>query len=36
MQEESIWAYFNVPEDKTAQSASPAKNLADLESDIPF
>lgn len=36
LKEGAIWAYLNVPEDKPAQSASPAKNLADLESDIPF
>jgi hypothetical protein len=32
LKEGSLWAYLNVPEDKSDQP----KNLADIESDIPF
>ena len=32
LKEGSLWAYLNVPEDKTDQP----KPLADIESDIPF
>jgi hypothetical protein len=32
MKEGAIWGYLNVPEDKADQP----KNLADIESDIPF
>jgi hypothetical protein len=34
MKEGSIWAYLNIPEEKT--DAPKSNNLADLESDIPF
>ena len=34
LKEGSLWAYLNVPEEKTDQPKS--SNLADLESDIPF
>jgi len=37
MKEGALWFYLNVPEDKPQdQSAPAAKDLSDLESDIPF
>jgi len=34
LKEGTIWAYLNVPEDK--MPGSPAKELANLDEDVPF